>query len=186
MKVINEYIVVLVATLMFMTATELISPDNSMKKYLKFVLGLIFISVLITPIIKFFSGGEEVIIESLEKFQTEIESVELTSTSTKNSDEARKNSFIKNYNNECEKLLENKFDNMNFICDLDCNVDFKEMTFSVNKLTVKVNNNNIKDVKNVNIAEGAVKEESKIDVEIKNYINKELEINKDKIEVINS
>ena len=46
MDIINKYIATLVATLVFMTAVELIAPDNSLKKYLKFVMGLILISVL--------------------------------------------------------------------------------------------------------------------------------------------
>ena len=39
MDKINAFVITLVTTLIFMTAIELIGPDNSMKKYLKFVLG---------------------------------------------------------------------------------------------------------------------------------------------------
>ena len=51
MDYINNFVITLVATMIFMTAVEIISPDNSMKKYIKFVLGLILISVMINPIV---------------------------------------------------------------------------------------------------------------------------------------
>ena len=55
MEYLNNFVITLVATIIFMTAVEIIAPDNSMKKYIKFVLGLILISVMINPIIKFFT-----------------------------------------------------------------------------------------------------------------------------------
>ena len=53
MEYLNNFIITLVATMIFMTSIEIIAPDNSMKKYIKFVLGLILISVMINPIINF-------------------------------------------------------------------------------------------------------------------------------------
>ena len=38
----------------FITAVEMILPDNSMRKYAKFVLGLMLIVVIINPIMKIF------------------------------------------------------------------------------------------------------------------------------------
>ena len=53
MEYLNNFIITLVATMIFMTSIEIIAPDNSMKKYIKFVLGLILISAMINPIIKY-------------------------------------------------------------------------------------------------------------------------------------
>ena len=64
MEYINNFVITLVATMIFMTAVDIISPDNSMKKYIKFVLGLILISVMINPIIKFFTGGEQELVNT--------------------------------------------------------------------------------------------------------------------------
>lgn len=63
MEYLNNFVITLVATIIFMTAVEIIAPDNSMKKYIKFVLGLILISVMINPIIKFFTGGEQEVVK---------------------------------------------------------------------------------------------------------------------------
>ena len=38
MSIVKEYVINLVATLVFITAVELIAPENNMKKYLKFSL----------------------------------------------------------------------------------------------------------------------------------------------------
>ena len=59
MEEIKGFVITLVTMLILMTAIEFIAPDNNMKKYLKFVLGLILISVMLSPIISLFSKGEE-------------------------------------------------------------------------------------------------------------------------------
>ena len=69
MEYLNNFIITLVATMIFMTAIEIIAPDNSMKKYIKFVLGLILISVMINPIIKFFTGGEQEVINRIKGYE---------------------------------------------------------------------------------------------------------------------
>ena len=108
MEIINKYIVTLVATLVFMTAIELIAPDNSLKKYLKFVMGLILISVLLTPIIKFFTGGEKMITNAIEKYEREFDTTEVSSgnlNEEEKDDESRKRAFVLNFNKNCEDLL---------------------------------------------------------------------------------
>ena len=69
MEYLNNFIITLVATMIFMTSIEIIAPDNSMKKYIKFVLGLILISVMINPIIKFFTGGEQEVINRIKRYE---------------------------------------------------------------------------------------------------------------------
>ena len=71
MELVNNFVVTLVTTLIFITAVEILGPDNSMKKYVKFVLGLILISVLLSPIIKFFSKGEGVVTMAIDKYEKE-------------------------------------------------------------------------------------------------------------------
>ena len=51
MELIKGFVTTLVTTLIFITAIELVGPDNSMKKYLKFVMGLILVAVLLNPIV---------------------------------------------------------------------------------------------------------------------------------------
>ncbi len=45
------------ATLIFITAVEIILPDNGIKKYCKLVLGLILMIVVINPLVNLLSNG---------------------------------------------------------------------------------------------------------------------------------
>ena len=47
MEYIKSFIETLVTIIILFSAIELISPNNSMKKYIKFVLGLILIVVML-------------------------------------------------------------------------------------------------------------------------------------------
>ena len=69
MESISAFITTLVTTLILMTAVELIAPDNSIKKYINFVLGLILISVMLTPIVSLFSNGETKIINEINRYE---------------------------------------------------------------------------------------------------------------------
>lgn len=189
MDIIKEYITTLVAMLVFITAIELIAPDNSLKKYLKFIMGLILISVLLTPIIKFFTGGEKMVSEAIDKYEKEFTSGEYTKSALKESSEddldARKKSFISNYNKNCEELLKDKYKDMEFVCNLDCEVDFSDYSYTVNVIKIKVRSNNVKRIEKVVIGEEENnKEEDEVLSEIKSFLSKELEVGSEKIEVI--
>ena len=62
--------------LVFISAVEIISPDNKMKKYISFVLGIIFIAVLINPIVKILNSKDEGIAETISEFEMEAASFE--------------------------------------------------------------------------------------------------------------
>ena len=51
MEILKDWISDICVSILFMTAVELVLPENSIKKYSKFVLGLIFIVVVINHII---------------------------------------------------------------------------------------------------------------------------------------
>ena len=108
MEYINNFVITLVATMIFMTAVEIISPDNSMKKYIKFVLGLILISVMINPIVKFFTGGEQELVNTIKSY----ESMFYEGTTSENEDSISKSqieSFKNNLNSNCDILLKEEF-----------------------------------------------------------------------------
>lgn len=52
-ETLRAWIVNISTVVLFITAVEMLLPDNSLKKYSKFVLGLILITVLINPLIKY-------------------------------------------------------------------------------------------------------------------------------------
>ena len=150
MEYINNFVITLVATMIFMTAVEIISPDNSMKKYIKFVLGLILISVMINPIVKFFTGGEQELVNAIKNY----ESMFYEDTTNENEDSISKSqieSFKNNLNSNCDNLLKEKFSDKEFKSNVECEIDLESMTYSIDSLEVGVKDKGIKIVDSIKI-----------------------------------
>lgn len=192
MDTLKSIVINLVTVLIFISAVEIITP-NKMKKYIKFVLGVILIATILNPIVKFISNGEKNLGDSIKKYEdmfskddskTDVDSVSTISQDDKN--EARKKAFINNYNKNCDNLLKSKYKDMRFKSEVDCDVDFTNVIINVKKLMIGVADNKISKVKKVLINN---KDESNSNdgdneySEIVNYISDELDIPKDRIEV---
>lgn len=189
MEYINNFVITLVATIIFMTAVEIISPDNSMKKYIKFVLGLILISVMINPIIKFFTGGEQELVNNIKNYES-VFYEGITNESKDNISKSKIESFKNNLNSNCDNLLKEEFSDKNFKSNVECEIDLKNMTYSIESLEVGVKDGGIKLVDSIKINineeseealsnDGAVESEE----EIKNYLSEVFKIPTDKIKL---
>lgn len=190
MEYLNNFIITLVATMIFMTSIEIIAPDNSMKKYIKFVLGLILISVMINPIIKFFTGGEQEVINRIKRYEDMLNLGVTNEGESKEVIEKQKEAFKSNLNSNCDNLLKEKFSDKNFKSDIKCNINLSDMTYSIDSLEVGVRENGIKLVDKIRInvndeSEEAVSNNEKIDneEEIKNYLSELFKIPIEKIKL---
>lgn len=189
MEYINNFVITLVATMIFMTAVEIISPDNSMKKYIKFVLGLILISVMINPIIKFFTGGEQELVNAIKNY----ESVFYEGTTNESQDSIGKSqieSFKNNLNSNCDNLLKEEFSDKDFKSNVECEIDLGNMTYSIESLEVGVKDKGIKLVDSIKInineeSEEAVSNDGAVEneEEIKNYLSEVFKIPTEKIKL---
>ena len=54
-EALGKWIVTICVAIFFATAVQMILPDNSLKKYCNFVLGLIVFVVMISPIVNLFN-----------------------------------------------------------------------------------------------------------------------------------
>ena len=189
MEYINNFVITLVATIIFMTAVEIISPDNSMKKYIKFVLGLILISVMINPIIKFFTGEEQELVNNIKNYESMFYEG-INNESQDNISKSKIESFKNNLNSNCDNLLKEEFSDKNFKSNVECEIDLKNMTYSIESLEVGVKDGGIKLVDSIKINineeseealsnDGAVESEE----EIKNYLSEVFKIPTDKIKL---
>lgn len=190
MEYLNNFIITLVATMIFMTSIEIIAPDNSMKKYIKFVLGLILISVMINPIIKFFTGGEQEVINRIKRYEDMLNLGVTNEGESKEVIEKQKEAFKSNLNSNCDNLLKEKFSDKNFKSDIKCNINLSDMTYSIDSLEVGVRENGIGLVDKIRInvndeSEEAVSNNEKIDneEEIKNYLSELFKIPIEKIKL---
>lgn len=55
MQLISEWIINIVIFILLAMIVDMLLPDTAMKKYVKFVVGLLLISIVVTPIFKFLS-----------------------------------------------------------------------------------------------------------------------------------
>ncbi|MBU3131511.1 stage III sporulation protein AF [Clostridium gasigenes] len=191
MESISAFITTLVTTIILMTAVELIAPDNSIKKYINFVLGLILISVMLTPIVSLFSKGETKVINEINRYEKEF--VKMDKNEDKGSvDRNREESFKNNLNKNCNKLLEEEFKGREFESDISCNIDIKNMTYEIDKVKIGVKDDSIKKIQKIEINRsdssaviGSQTKEEEVngETEIKIYLEQILNIKAKNIEI---
>lgn len=187
MDEIKGFIVTLVSIIILFSAIELISPDNSMKKYLKFVLGTILIAVMISPIVSIISKGENTISEDISEYidLTNGKSIE---TNSEDKESISEIAFKENLEENCNKLLKEKFKDFEFQSDIDCKLNMQDITYVINKVKIGVKNREVSKIEKVIInnnkesAEVSSNEEKvKNEAEIINYLAEILNVNKDQI-----
>ena len=188
MEYIKNFIIALVTTILFITAVEIIAPDKPIKKYIKFVLNLILVSVLLNLIVYLFTKGEEEIIGSIKKYE-QILSQGTTSSDTKVINDNREEAFKENLNKNCEMLLQEKFSDKKFECNVICTIDLENMTYNIEKVNVGVKDNKIKLIEKIEIDTSkstevmSSNEEVEGSDEIIEYLTEELNVSREKIDV---
>jgi stage III sporulation protein AF len=116
LQTLREWIISICTAVFFITAVEIILPDNSMKKYAKFVLGLILITVFINPIIKIFDRNFDIstytanVVENFDKKKTESEFQQYKEKNLNDTLEV----FELNLQTSCEKKLKEKYPDSNY------------------------------------------------------------------------
>ena len=145
---IKSWIVNIGCTIFFITAVEMILPDNSMKKYAKFVLGLILITTMITPIIYFLYGG---INNSayINKIYTELQVNNSVSNVEKYKQQNINNTlkvFEDNLKVSCEKTLKDKYTGFDFTAGIVAEYNKESSEFQIKEITIKTNYAKIQDI----------------------------------------
>lgn len=192
MNILKELVTTLVTALIFITAIELISPNNSMKKYLRFILGLVLITIILNPIVKIISKGENSMFQSVydyeQVFSNYKNEIKNSDENENDQDDLRKKAFKENFNKNCENLLNSKYPNKKFRCDVECEVDFNKIVFDIQKIKIGISDNSISKIKKIDMkAKNKASEENNKDnskyQEIVIFISNQLDIPKEKIEV---
>lgn len=191
-ETLKSIVITLVTMLIFISAVELIAPDNKMKKYIKFILGLLLISVILNPIINFISNGEKNIPGSIESYEavfnkskSDFENEGATKDNL-NKVDARRKAFVNNFNKNCDNLLKNQFKNMNFKSEVDCDVNFTDVSLNIKKLKIGIGEDKVNKIKKIVINSKEQSNEQEVNkeyTEIIDFLAKELNIPKEKIEV---
>lgn len=188
MEHISNFIITIVTTIVFMTAVEIIAPDNSMKKYIKFVLGLILISIMINPIVYLFTRGEQEIVTTIKNYENSLYKDTKSAIGEYNADD-REVAFKENLNNNCNKLLKEEFSNKDFKTEVECSFDFEKMTYSIERVDIGVADKGVRLIEKIKIGKNesaeAISDNDTIEDEnsIRDYLSEILSISEEKIEV---
>lgn len=190
-EALKGWIVTICTAVFFITAIEIILPENSLKKYAKFVLGLILISVLIRPVVKIFDKNYDVnaYASSAEKF---FEEQDYKSNYSKLRDKDVDNTlkaFELNLKTLCESKLKDRFPEDNYNVDVKAQYIKENNTFEIKSIDVGVKDGKIESIKKITIKpnSSAVDNKQAINSQfgnsIQDYLCKELGISKDIIAV---
>lgn len=183
MDKLTSFAITIVTTLIFITAVEVVAPENSMKKYIKFVMGLILIAVMLTPIISFFTSGELQLRSAIRRYENSYNKEESLEGDAVES--ATMESFKKNLDRNCKLELSKEFKDLDFEVDIDCTLDKKEMTYNINSINIIVKDNSVKKVDKVEIDVGSNNVNNKNSNEefkdVQVYVGKLFNISEDKI-----
>ena len=188
MEYIKSFIETLVTIIILFSAIELISPNNSMKKYIKFVLGLILIVVMLNPIIDFFTEGEDKIVSTIKEYEGILSTDTETSSDVAASNEVE-DVFIENLNKNSATELAEKFPDYKFVCDIDCNIDLNNFSYDISHAKISISTNKIQEVEKIEKVE--ISNDNKTnsqaysddEQEILSYVSNMLGISENKIEI---
>lgn len=188
MEYIKSFIETLVTIIILFSAIELISPNNSMKKYIKFVLGLILIVVMLNPIIDFFTEGEDKIVSTIKEYENILSKDTNTSSDVAVSNEVE-DVFIENLNKNSAAELAEAFPDYTFVCNINCNIDLSNYSYNISHAKIGISTGKIQDVEKIEKVEISNDNETNSKVysddeqKIVSYVSNMLGISEDKIEV---
>lgn len=188
LKALRNWIVNISTVVLFITAVEMLLPNNNLKKYAKFVMGLILMVTLINPLIKLIDKDFNINKYSHE-FSKEIDnnaSKESFSQYKEKNIEKTKENFNKNLQEVVDKKLKTKFPKGKFKVNTKIGFNKKNNNFTVEGVNVSFKDKRIEKVKkvevNINKNEKNL-EEDQLSKDIKNYLSEELGISQDIISV---
>ncbi|MDV4152168.1 stage III sporulation protein AF [Clostridium sp. AL.422] len=189
MDEIKGFVTTLVSMIILISAIELISPDNSMKKYLKFVLGTILIAVMISPIVSLLGKGEGALTNTISKY-IDLADSKSNISNDENELSTSEIAFKENLEENCNRLLKEKFKDFEFISSIDCEVNMKDITYLINEVEVGVKSNEVSKIEKIIINNSdesteVYSNEEKVENEdeIIEFLVETLSITKDKIKI---
>jgi len=137
----------------FITAIEMILPDNNMKKYAKFVLGLMLIVVIINPIIKIFNKAFN--FSSYSNKATYYMESSTAVTDVKKYKEINiintTENFKVNLEKQCIANLDEAYPDQQYNADIEIVYDEKNGVYNIKKVEIGIVDKGVKNIKKIEI-----------------------------------
>jgi stage III sporulation protein AF len=189
---LRNWIVNICTAVFFITAVEMILPDNSIKKYAKFVLGIILITVFLNPIISLFNKNFNINTygaKIMQSFSKSDSSDDIEKYRKENLNDTIKN-FKINLEKNCEEKLKEEYPSENCTVKVDVKYDDKTNNININSIYVTVTSDNAGSIKKVIIdtKDNEYNSEENLNDkrsdEIKSYLSSQLDVSEDIIHVV--
>lgn len=193
MEMIKSWIINLITIMIFITAVEMILPDNPIKKYAKYVLSLLIVLVMLSPILKIMNKGfnpSEVSKKADKYFEAQAYEKDMNKYKKKNIERTIEG-FKEKLALECKDSLNKNFKKEKFKVEVEASFNEKQRKIEIDEINVGFSEGGISKIKPINI--GKDKEVTKQTIDssdkridgIKNIIEKEFGVKREKILVYN-
>ncbi|MBW9151869.1 stage III sporulation protein AF [Clostridium estertheticum] len=152
-ELLKVWVTNITIAIFFITAVEMILPDNNMKKYAKFVLGLMLIVVIINPIIKIFDKNFDLNSYSSKAtsyIEGSTQALDMKKYKDINIVNTTEN-FKKNLQKECIANLEQTYPENKYNADVDVVYDSKNGVFNINTVKIEVVDSGVQSIKSIKI-----------------------------------
>lgn len=188
---LKNWIITICTAVFFITAIEIILPDNSLKKYAKYVLGLILISVLIQPLVKIFDKNYNIdtYASSAEKFLEKQDNSKYYDRLKEENVDNTVEAFELNLKTLCESKLKEKFPKSSYSVDVKAEYISKDNTFEIKSINIGVKDGKIESIKKVSIKPSSGSTDNKqvissqLGNSIRDYLCKELGVSNEVITI---
>lgn len=175
MDALKQWIISISAILILITAVEMIFPNNSLKKYGKFVFGIILTVVIIKPILSFLAGGQEDFTNKLKMYLLNDSAKQTMSVQDKNTLPVQAQ-----LEGSVERLLKERFPDMSFKVSLSGEMSDTDYKLKISKVEVGVKDQGIKPIEKIDL-NNKKKKEQYPDVEA--YLEEVLKVDDKKIKI---
>ncbi|NLM35721.1 MAG: stage III sporulation protein AF [Clostridiales bacterium] len=189
MEALRTWVINVCTTVFFITAVEMILPDNNLKKYCRFVLGLILMTVIINPLVKFLNQGSD-ITTFIDKTYTSIEEQYLHDNSNLREQNIKNtlDVFKMNLEKTCEDKLKERYPNTVSDVKADVEYDSESGQYVIKSISVGINNGSIKKIEKIDISTSTNSVKESLDygeggMEVRSYLSSLLDLPEDKITV---
>ena len=150
MDFIKDWITNICAALIFITAVDIILPDNNIKKYCKLILGLILMVVVINPILGLFGNGLN-IESNLENYMFN-EDITLINNNTDLRSSITEKQFKRAIEEEIVTILTNELPEYSF--RVNAQVEFQGIEEAeITSLEIGYKDASVKNIEKINIGE---------------------------------
>lgn len=185
MEDIKNYILIIAVAIVFFSTVRLLLPNNSLKKYINLVFGLLLIGIVIDPITKFMLNTS--IDKEVNDFYNNLEkkySNTTLNTYAKKDKDLTITTFKNNLDESIKNLLNKSFKSIDF--EVDTKVQYKDKEILIENVTVTYYSGTVKPIEKVTIGESNEKKEilDKEGTDIEKFLCDELKIESNKINVI--